>query len=208
VVLKLIRRPVIQIFLYFFLINGIFISASVGAGWFLSLSESWPLPLAWKMGYWLLVGLLASPFLFAVIRNLNAMAYILTDALFSGKSSRPVYQHRLQQMLSAFILGIFLVFIFLIFLLVAAPYIPNTGIAGLAFLVMALALVFMRSRLIFVNSQMELLFMESFHEEVANREDQRREEVLNMIQKQAPWPVDIVDLTLPQHARGQWTLST
>ena len=200
VILKLIRRPALQIILYFFLVNGIVISVSVGASWFFRQVVEWPMEWAWVMTYWLVGGLLVSPFLIAIVRNLNAVSFILTEALFSGKTSRPVYLNRLRQMMSAIILGAFIFVFMLIFLLVAAPYIPNTGIAGVAFLVVAAGVVFFRGRLILVNSQMEILFLESFHEEVASKEEQRREQILKMIQKQAPWQIGIVDLTLPVHA--------
>ncbi|HSH09563.1 MAG TPA: cation:proton antiporter, partial [Oceanipulchritudo sp.] len=199
-VLRLIRRPVLQIVLYFFIINGIFIAASFGTPWVSGLVGKLPFDWAWKFGYWLGVGLIVSPFLIAVLRNLNAMAFILTDALFAGRSSRPIYQNRLRQMASVTILGSFLAFLLLVFLLVAAPYLPNTALAGAAFLIMTAVGVLLRSRFILVNSQMEILFAESFRAEVANREDQRRQEILNMIQQSAPWPVEIVDLSLPSHA--------
>jgi len=199
-VLKLIKRPALQIVLYFFLVNGIVISVSVGAGWFFNMVGEWPMEWAWVLAYWLVAGLLVSPFLIAIVRNLNAVSFILTEALFSGKTSRPVYLNRLRQMMSAVILGAFIFIFLLIFLLVAAPYIPNTGIAGVAFLVVAGAVVLFRGRLILVNSHMEILFLESFHEEVASKEEQRREQILKMIQKQAPWEIGIVDLTLPDHA--------
>lgn len=199
VLLKLVRRPVLQVFLYFFLVNGLFIVASVGATWVLGTADEWPMPLAWKLGYWVLVGLLISPFLMAVFRNLNALSYILSEALFSGGSGA-IYQNRLRQMLSAAILAAFLFLLGLIFLLVASPYLPNTAVAGIAFLVVGALAVFLRSRLILVNSQMELLFVDSFRAEVESKEEQRRLEVLEMIQNQAPWPVEIVDFTLPTHA--------
>jgi CPA2 family monovalent cation:H+ antiporter-2 len=199
-VLRLIRRPVLQISTYFFLIIGIFITASFATPWFNRLVAQLPFDWAWRTGYWLVVGLVISPFLIAVLRNLNAMAFILTDALFSGRPSRPIYQNRLRQMFGAIILGAFLILLGLIFLLIAAPYLPNTAFAGMAFLIVTAAGFLLRSRFIFINSQMELLFMESFRAEVATREEQRRIQILDMIQKQAPWPVEIVDLTLPPHA--------
>lgn len=200
VILRLIRRPVLQIFLYFFLINGIFISASVGANHVMALAEGWPVNWVWKLAYWLAVALVVSPFLVAVLRNLNAMAYILTDALFSGRPSRPIYQNRLRQMASAVILGAFLFLLGLVFLVVAAPYLPNTAVAGAAFLIASGLVVFLRSHLILVNSQMEVLFIESFRAEVASKEEERRAQILEMIQQQAPWPVEIDDLSLPPHA--------
>jgi uncharacterized protein with PhoU and TrkA domain len=200
VVLKLIQRPVMQIVLYFFIINGIFITASFATGWFLNFSEGWPIEWAWRLGYWLMVGILVSPFLIAVLRNLNATAYILSDALFSGWASSPAYKHRLRQMLSAAILGAFLFIAGTTFMFVAAPYLPNTAIAGLAFLIVAGVVIALRSRFILVNSQMEILFMESFMAEVASKEEERRQSILEMIQQQTPWPVEIVDLTLPIHA--------
>lgn len=199
-VLRLIRRPVVQILVYFFLITGIFISASFGVSWYNPLIGHLPLTWTWNLGYWLVVGLVVSPFLIAILRNLNAMAYILTDALFSGRSSRPIYQNRLRQMMSVAILGGFVVLLTLTFLLVASPYLPNSALAGMAFLIVTAVVVFLRSRLIFLNSQMEYLFMDSFRQEVASREEVRRKEILGMIQQQTPWPLEIVDLTLPKHA--------
>ncbi|MEX0322487.1 MAG: cation:proton antiporter [Puniceicoccaceae bacterium] len=199
-VLKLIQRPILQIVIYFFIINGIFIAASFATGWYSRLSEGWPMEWAWMLGYWLMVGIIVSPFLIAVLRNLNATAYILSDALFSGLASSPTYKHRLRQMLSAVILGAFLFLVGTTFMLVAAPYLPNTAIAGLAFLIVAAVVIALRSRFILVNSQMELLFMESFIAEVTSKEEERRESILQMIKNQTPWPVEIVDLTLPVHA--------
>ncbi|MEX0326311.1 MAG: cation:proton antiporter [Puniceicoccaceae bacterium] len=201
VVLQLIRRPVIQIFIYFFIINGLFITASFLAPWYLRLVNELPWPWALQLAYWLVTAIIVSPFLIAVLRNLNAMSYILTDALFSGpRSSNKYYRKRLRQMLSTAILGVIMIPLALVFLVVAAPYLPDSTLAGMAFLI-ATAVVFLaRSRLIHVNSQMEYLFIESFRAEVENKEEQRRVEILDLIQKQAPWPVEIVDLTLPQHA--------
>jgi len=199
-VLRLVKRPILQIVLYFFIINGIFITASIATPWVSGMLDKLPFEWAWKFGYWLGVGLVVSPFLIAVLRNLNAMAYILTDALFGGRSNRTIYQNRLRQLITAIILGAFLALLILIFLLVAAPYLPNTGLAGAAFLIMTAIGVLLRSRFIFVNSQMEILFAESFRAEVASREEQRRDQILKMIQQQTPWPVEIVDLTLPSHA--------
>jgi CPA2 family monovalent cation:H+ antiporter-2 len=201
VVLRLIRRPVLQIIIYFFIINGLFITASYGASWFRDMVINLPWSWALIIGYWLITGLAVSPFLIAVLRNLNAMSYILTDALFSESKSRThYYRKRLRQMLSTIILGMFIIPLFLVFLVVAAPYLPDSTLAGMAFLITTAVVVIARTRLIHVNSQMEYLFIQSFRAEVENKEDQRRMEVLDMIQKQTPWPVDIVDLTLPQHA--------
>ena len=200
VVLRLIRRPVIQITLYFFLITGIFITASFATPWYNRLVEALPWDWTYKLSYWLVVGLVVSPFLIAILRNLNAMSYILSDALFSGRPSRPIYQNRLRQVLSISILGGFLILLTLTFLLVASPYLPNTSLAGLAFLIVTLAVVLLRSRLILLNSQMEILFIESFKEEVASKEEERRQQILKLIQTQAPWPVEIADISLPAHA--------
>ncbi|MFO7724374.1 MAG: cation:proton antiporter [Oceanipulchritudo sp.] len=200
ILLRLIRRPILQVVLYVFLIIGLFISASAGARPFMVLAEEWPMDWIWKLVYWIGVALVLSPFLLAVLRNLNALSYILTDALFNSRSSRPIYQNRLRQMLSNLIFGLFLLVLAMVFLLLGAPYIPNTAIAGMGFLVAAAAVFFLRGRLILVNSQMEVLFMDSFREEVASKEEERRAEVLAMIHEQVPWPVEVVDLTLPRHA--------
>jgi len=200
VVLFLIRRPVIQIVIYFFIINGIFITASFVLPLFNGFISDWPMNWLWNMAYWLLTGLLVSPFLIAVLRNLNAMSYILSEALFASRSKRSSHQKQLRQTLNIAILGLFLVVLTLVFLMVAAPYLPDSTLAGMAFLIVTAVVVLLRSRLIRVNSQMEYLFIESFRADIESREDQRRTEILDLIKKQAPWPVQIVDLTLPPHA--------
>lgn len=199
-VLRLIRRPVLQVTLYFFLISGIFVSSAFASSWInLQLAEL-PGHRLWRLVYWLLTGLVLSPFILAVVRNLNAMAYILTDALFGSRPSRPIYQNRLRQVISAGLQGGFLTALATVVLLVAAPYLPTMGLAVTAFLLVTVVVVFLRSRFILVNSQMEILFMESFRAEVASREEQRRLDILRMIQNQAPWPVEIADVILPAHA--------
>ena len=199
-VLRLIRRPVLQVSIYFFLISGIFVSAAYASSWVNQQVSELPAYLAWRLAYWLVVGIVLSPFILAVVRNLNAIAYILTDALFGGRPSRPIYQNRLRQVISVSLLGGFLTLLATVVLLVAAPYLPTTGLAVTAFLLVLLAAIFLRSRFILVNSQMEILFMDSFRAEVASREEQRRLDILRLIQSQAPWPVEIADVTLPSHA--------
>ena len=201
VVLRLIRRPVIQITVYFFIINGLLITASYFSPWYRELVSGLPWPWALQLAYWLMSAIAVSPFLVAVLRHLHAMSYILTDALFSGsRTNTRNHRRRLRQMMSTAILGIFLIPLVLVFLVVAAPYLPDSTLAGMAFLIATAVVFLIRSRLIHVNSQMEYLFIESFRAEVGNKEEQRREQILKLIQQQAPWPVEIVDLTLPQHA--------
>ena len=103
-------------------------------------------------------------------------------------------------MLNISILGLFLIVLVLVFLMAAAPYLPDSTLAGMAFLIVTAVVVLLRSRLIRVNSQMEYLFIESFRAEVESKEEQRRTQVLDLIKKQAPWPVEIADLTLPAHS--------
>lgn len=197
--LRLVRRPVAQLVVYFFLVNGLFISASVGARWFIAMSGDWPFARAWNFGYWIAVGLLLAPFILAMFRNLNALSYILAEALFTEARGAHL-RNRLRQMVSSAILAAFIFLFAAIFLLVASPYLPKTAVSGIAFLIVGALMVFLRSRMILVNSQMELLFADSFRMEVSNKEEQRRLEVLEMIQKQSPWPVQIEDVTLPMDA--------
>ncbi len=199
VVLFLIRRPVIQVVINFFIINGIFITASFVLPVFDRTVSG--LPVGWLMHilYWLVAGLLVSPFLIAIFRNLNAMSYILTDALFGSMKQHRSQQVRLRRILNYGILSAFLALLGLTFLFVAAPYLPDSTLAGLAFIIVAGVVILLRSRLIRVNSQMEYLFIESFRAEIENKEEQRRNQILDVIKNQAPWPLEVVDLTLPAH---------
>jgi CPA2 family monovalent cation:H+ antiporter-2 len=199
-VLKLIRRPLLQISLYFLLLTGLFVTASIGYRYFLKASMAWVWPWLWQGAYWVSLALILAPFLYAVLRNLNAIAFILTDALFSGRSSRPIYANRLRQMVASIVLGGFVMIFMSSFLLLATPYIPGRSVSLLVLVVLLSVILFLNRQLIRLNSQMEILFVDSFSEAVATKEEERRKEVLDMIHGQSPWPVEIVDLTLPPYA--------
>jgi CPA2 family monovalent cation:H+ antiporter-2 len=199
-VLQLIRRPVLQVVLYFLLITGVIILESLAARRLLDLVVDAPLPWLWRLAYWLAAGLLVAPFLFAVLRNLNAIAFILTDALVNGSARSPFYQARLKRMISSLLLVFFLTFLGLVFLSLAAPYLPGRALPGLLVLIVALAIFLLRGRLIRLNSQMELLFLQSFREDVTSREEARRTRLLEMISEQSPWEVSVEDLLVPRHA--------
>lgn len=200
VVLRLIRRPLLQVVLYFLLITGLVIVESVASRHLFPLFQEAPFPYLWKPLYWLLAGLLLAPFLFAVLRNLNAIAFVLTDALISREGRTPYYLPNLKQMISGLILGLFTVFLALMFLVLAAPYLPEQALPGLLGLIVLLAIVFFRGRLIRVNSQMELLFINTFREDVSTREEGRRQEILSMIKDQTPWDVAVEDIMLPRRS--------
>lgn len=200
VVLFLIRRPVIQIFIYFIIINGIFIAASFILPAFAQTIAAIPLNGLLHVAYWGLTGLLVSPFLIAILRNLNAVSYILTDALFGSMKDHRSQRIQLRKWLNIAILSLFLILLGVTFLMVAAPYLPDTTLAGFAFIIVTGVVILLRSRLIRVNSQMEYLFIESFRAEMESKEEQRRRQILDLIKNQAPWPIEVADLTLPAHA--------
>jgi CPA2 family monovalent cation:H+ antiporter-2 len=203
VLLRLLRRPTLQILLYFFVVNGILIGVALAAGFVGSHFSDPRWAGAAAIGLWAGAGIAAAPFVIAMGRNLNALTYIVTEAMFRGRGSRPVYYRKMRQVLGLFVSGFYTLFMVLHFFSIAAPSLPGGLVfAGLALLIILGLLAFWR-KLVRINSQMEWLFIESFQEDVRKVESEHRAEVLRALQARAPWPVNLREVVLPERAAAR-----
>ena len=193
--IRLLKRPVVQNLVYFFLINGIIILAYLTANFMqtgiVSSYDAW-----FQSGIWLLAALAVVPVLVALVRNLNAMVMILTEAALKQLSTDQSVRGRMRNALNSAVLFVVHIIVAGIFLSAAARYFPS-GLALVLFLTLLIisALLFWRRINVF-QSQLEYMFLESFNQHLHDREEQRRESVLTEITDKYPWPIKLREVTI------------
>ena len=196
-ILQLLREPLGRIFASFFLLNAVLIAGYFTAqhvrdeGFFGPIYTEWAL-----LGLWLLVAVGLAPFLFSIIANLNQIVFRMTDALFELRSERPILQGRMRSLftglsflVSALVVGVF-------YVTFASPWLPARSLLAIIGLFLALISVVFWRRLAQFNENMELLFMDSFKEQVEDAGRERRGAVLSEIQEKYPWEVQVREILL------------
>ncbi len=196
---KLIRRPVLQVIFYFFLINGVVILAYFGAQQVERVADPAYATLM-LVGVWALTAVVSLPLLIAVIRNLNAIVMLMMDATFSASAGQTFRQGRLRGVLGVLVQVLVFAAFGAVFLAAATPYFP-TGATLVVFvaLIALLGVVFWRQMIRF-NSRMEWMFMDTLNAEVRSKADERREATMREIAKKYPWPVHVRTVKLPPDA--------
>jgi len=191
VVLQLIRRPILQILLAFFLINGAILAAYFGSrlteqSGFFAGYEGWL-----RSGTWLLAALVSLPFFIAIVRNLNAIVMMLSDsALGNPGSAREFVGGRVHNIFRGLIYALVIVLVAGLFFAAAAQYLPRGAALGGFIAASLIAGALLWRQMIKLNSRLEFLFMQSFNQQAANLEQVNREKTLREITEKYPWPVD------------------
>lgn len=188
VVLRIVRRPILQILLNIVLVSGFIISGSFFSEWLQGQFEptltQWAVPLVW-----LALALIIAPFAIAIIRNLNAIVLILSETALGAIASQEQFRSRLRNIFNNLALVLVAVLIGGFFFAVASTYLPQgAGLAGFI-LTLGLAGVFSWRHMIRLNSQVELLFMKSFDQEARSVDATARQNALREISEKYPWPV-------------------
>ncbi len=188
VVLRIIRRPALQILLNLVLISGFILGGSFFSEWLQQQVEpnvtEWAVPLVW-----LALALIVAPFGIAIIRNLNAMVLILSETALGAIAAQEQFRGRLRNIFNNLALVLVAVLIGGFFFAVASSYLPRgAGLAGFV-LTLCLAGVFSWRHMIRLNSQVELLFMKSFDQETRSVDATARQNALREISEKYPWPV-------------------
>lgn len=193
-----ILRPLFgRIAANFLLLNAVLLAGYFGAQYvrdrtlFGATYTEWAL-----LGLWLTIAIGLAPFLFAIIGNLNRVIFQLTDAVFESRGDRPILQGRMRNLfygvsfgLSSFTVGAF-------YLSFASPWLPAKSLVLIMGVFLPLVGVVFWRRLSRFNEHLEVLFMDSFQEEVRDAEAQRRETVLAEIREKYPWDVQVREITL------------
>lgn len=193
--LRILKRPMIQNLIYFILINGIIIIAYLTAN-YVDLEASLKRNL-WIQGcIWLLAALAVVPILVALVRNLNAVVVILTEAALKQITTNQKLRGRMRKVLNAAVMFIVHMLVAGIFLAAAARYFPS-GLALILFLAFLLVsgLLFWR-RINRLQSRLEYMFLKSFDQSLQSRDDERRHSILQEISDKYPWPVKLREVTI------------
>ncbi|WP_309398083.1 cation:proton antiporter [Cerasicoccus maritimus] len=197
IVLKLIKRPVLQILLNFLLLNAFILIASVANRQLTSSMGEEEASVLLGLAVWLAAGVVSLPFLTAMIRNLNAIVMILLDTMLSTGATRTFIQGRVRNIFNGVIVLAVTLLMGGIYLSVAAQYLPSGAALGAFLLLILVSALFFWKRIIKINSQLEYLFMESFNQRVVSEEVVRRENTLKEIERRYPWPVKVEEITVP-----------
>lgn len=175
---KLIKRPMLQVGFYFLTLNGILVLAYVLAGRVDNTPDLGNIPGWGKWALWLLAGVACLPFIIAILRNLNAMVMMLTDAVISSASRQRFLKGKARNALNGLVLFLVLFIFGALYFVAASPYLPR-GAALIAFagILVVTGAVFWQ-RMVSVNSRIEHLFLESLREAQASAEQLQKEALL------------------------------
>lgn len=197
--LRLAQKPLIQILFYFFLFNGVVLTAHF-SGVYLEGIEGlthdamqW-----WLYGIWGGAALLGLPFLIGVIRNLEVLLMLISESAFSNIRSKHFAWSRIRNTFNLVVL-LFVVAVFSgIYLSSAAVYLPDgMGLILFVLLLVILGYFFWR-HFIRVGNRLEYLFIKNFNNRVVTAIEKRREETFKTITERYPWKVEIKDFVLHQ----------
>lgn len=201
VLLRLIKRPTLQMLFNFLLLNAFVLIAYVATGQAEQRVEDPMIAAGVGLGVWIIVAIVSLPFITAMIRNLNAIVMMVLDTLLSTGATRSFIQGRVRNIFNGVIVFAGIVLVGGFYLSAAAQFLPS-GMALAAFLsLIVLSALFFWKRIIRFNSQLEYLFMESFNQRVVDEEAVRRANTLSQIEKHYPWPVSVEEIHVPAGAR-------
>lgn len=202
IILKLIKRPMLQILFNFFLLNAFILIAYVANRQVQLRVGDLALSAALGLAVWLAAGLISLPFITAMIRNLNAIVMMVMDLLLSSTgATRSFIQGRVRNIFNGVIVFTVTVLLGGFYLSAAAQFLPSGTALGMFLLLIIASAVFFWKRIIRFNSQLEYLFMESFNQKIESEEATRRANTLAEIEKHYPWPVTVEEIKVPAGAR-------
>lgn len=205
--LRLVRRPLLQILVYHLLIFAVILGASAAANWAAAHPLGGPgMRRLASAGIWGAACLALAPMLIAIIRNTNAIMYMVTEALFRGPKSRPVLRGKIRNLLNNLCALLVLLGVGGLFLSVASPFLPRgASLALFAALLAVVGALFWR-QMIRLNSRLEYLVLEGLQERALDSQASRREFALREIAEKYPWPISLHEYVLPEEAGGGRTL--
>ncbi len=197
--LGLIKRPLFQILGYFLLFSGVIIGTSMGADYVGGLSTFGEYLELMKTSVWIGGAICCLPFLVAVIRNLDAIAMLITEAVLSRSAAQQFAGGRLGGLVHNILLSTVLILFGGIFLSAATAYLP-TGASLVGFSLLLLGVGFFAwKKLVKINSRLENLFLESLDRHV-KRDCERRQAAIEKISEKYPWPINIEEVTVEENS--------
>lgn len=188
--LSLIKKPFLQVILYFLLFNGVILTAYLTKKHLLTIEEFRQHPVITQNAIWGIAILVCLPFLIAMIRNLEVIILLILESAFAKQSIKT------RNILNTTLLSILVIGIGGIYISLASPFLP-TGFGLAAFIGLLVVLGFFLWRyLISVNSQLELFFKQTLSYDVRTSLSEIREKILQEFSQRHPWPIIVQDVPL------------
>lgn len=199
VFLRLARRPLLQIGFQFLLLNGIVILAYVGAEHLETVKTIQAFHVWVQLGVWLVAGTACLPFLAAIIRNLDALIHLVTDATIQTGRNKQFITGKMANFFHTMMLCLVIVLFGGLYLSAASRFFPS-GVALVVFLVMvgSVMVLFWKS-IINLNSRLEYLFLQSFQQNRVDADPVLREAALREAAAKHPWPASVETVKIEPH---------
>ncbi|GAB4274042.1 MAG: hypothetical protein Tsb0018_05740 [Opitutales bacterium] len=194
--LKLVRRPALQILGYFLLFNGVVIVASYSARYVERFTE-WEtyIPII-QMGIWVAAVIISLPFFVAVVRNFDAMLMLITEAILSRTASEQFMQGRIRNVLHSILLGVVLIICGGIYFSASASYFPTGASLGFfVLLLLGVSFVFWK-QIVHINSKLEWMFVDNLDRQARTKEHENRRKAMQKISDKHPWPIDVCEVAI------------
>ena len=201
---KLIKRPALQVTLYFLMLNGILVLTYILAGRIenapdLDSFSGWS---TWAI--WLLAGIACLPIIIAILRNLNVIVMMLTDTVFSAASRKTFMKGKLRSAFNGLVLFLVISIIGALFFAASSSYLPK-GSALIAFCaILGLTGAVFWQRMVSVNSIIEHTFLESLKEEQDTAEKKQKQALLRDLNRHGAAKIELgeVDVATGSIADG------
>lgn len=195
---RLARRPLLNVLFYFLVLNGVIGCAYLGS----HLMENWQVLVSRgiedisQLGVWIVAAGLCLPFLTAILRNLDALVILVTDAVIGQSRERQFLSGGMRNLFHTLLLCLILVLFGGLYLSAASYFFPS-GITLFVFLIVCgVAMMLFWRSINQVNSRIEFLFYQSFQEHSRESDEQARETALREIAGRNPWDAQIQEHVL------------
>lgn len=194
VVWKLTERPLTQIALWFLFVTGVLaFSRSIYSALFTKFGADLPYPQMWNVAFWIVLGLLTLPPLFAIWRSLAALATIYAEAITKGLRQDPRTRMAVQtglRMTFAFCVAIWL------WLLLPLERTTISTVAAVVVLLCVLLLLLQR-KLTRLHSAVELELTEA----LTAADERPARSYQELLQPHREWDIQVHEVVLPDHAK-------
>jgi monovalent cation:H+ antiporter-2, CPA2 family len=192
--IRLIKAPLTQIVLYFFLISAIILGGAFIARWVSHLKIE--TPVMWGLLIWVSTAVVAVPFVIAIARNISTIIFMLTETIFSQRKAHVLMQGRVNNLVNTLATLLLLLLLGGFFLSVASPFLPRgSALAMFIILVVGIGFFFWR-KMISINSRIEALFIDSFNEDIIANDETRSAQYIEKLAHDYPWPAEIAEIKL------------
>ena len=195
---NIIQKPLLKIFIHFFLVNAIIWCNA----WLCGFLQTHPFPYTKNYTVWILQGislislLLSLPFMSCVVRNINMIILTLCKHTLRGLYTRLNHHAGLYQVFQLFITGIATFIFTWLFLTSSAKYLP-TYVPIILLGVIALIIGFgFWKHFRQLNSQFELMFLESFTTELEKENEKRSQAMIKIVTQKHAWEVTTRQITV------------